>query len=134
MASVVVDTDVVSFQFKGDSRASLFDPHLAGRIPVISFMTLAELDLWALEHRWGPARKGRMARFLVRYLVHPYDRAMCLKWAEVTNAARRKGRPIQPADAWFAATALLAGVPLVTNNAADYAGVDRLTVLSAATP
>lgn len=46
--AVVVDTDVISFQFKGDSRASLYDPHLAGHILVVSFMSVAELDYWAV--------------------------------------------------------------------------------------
>jgi len=33
-------------------------------------------------------------------------------------------------DAWVAATALSYDVPLVTNNAADFAGVSGLTVIS----
>jgi hypothetical protein len=47
--SAVVDTDVVSFAFKGDSRADLYGPHLTNRLLVISFMTLAELERWSLE-------------------------------------------------------------------------------------
>jgi predicted nucleic acid-binding protein len=71
-----------------------------------------------------------MERHLRRYVVQPYDRALCLKWAEVTNAARRKGRPIQTADAWIATTALMHSIPLVTHNPDDYAGVDGLTIIS----
>ena len=89
-AAVVVDTDVVSFQFKDDSRAALYDPHLAGRLPVLSFQTLAELDLWALERNWGAARKGRMEQHLRRYLVYPYDRALCLSGRR--QRARRAAR------------------------------------------
>ncbi len=40
---VVVDTDVLSFQIKGDSRARKYDRFLTGQLWVISFMTLAEL-------------------------------------------------------------------------------------------
>ncbi len=43
MAAIVVDTDIVSYQFKGDSRASLYRPHLAGKQWCLSFMTQAEL-------------------------------------------------------------------------------------------
>lgn len=43
MTSVVVDTDVVSFSFKRDSRIRRYRPHLLGKTLVISFMTLAEL-------------------------------------------------------------------------------------------
>lgn len=40
---VVVDTDVVSFLFKRDTRAELYRRHLEGRRPLISAQTLAEL-------------------------------------------------------------------------------------------
>ena len=43
MAIVVVDTDVVSFRFKKDTRARLYKRHLLGQQPLIAFMTLAEL-------------------------------------------------------------------------------------------
>jgi tRNA(fMet)-specific endonuclease VapC len=134
MTAVVIDTNVVSYMFKKDTRAQLYQKHLVGQQWVISFMTAAELDLWALRHRWGAARKAQMEQYLRRFVLHPFDRTLCLKWAEVTDSARGKGRPIQTADAWIAATALLAGVPLVTHNPADYAGVSGLTVLSEASP
>jgi predicted nucleic acid-binding protein len=56
---------------------------------------------------------------------------LCAKWAEVAFAARRKGRPIQTADAWIAASALHYHVPLITNNRDDYSFVDGLALLSA---
>src|SRR6185437_5087593 len=134
MTPVVIDTDVVSYLFKKDTRARLYQRHLVGRPGMISFMTLAELDLWALRHQWGATRKARLEQYLRRFALYPFDRDLCLKWAEVADAARRSGRPIQTADAWIAATALLAGVPLVRHNPADYAGVSGLTVLSEASP
>lgn len=51
IATVVVDTDVVSYLFKSDTRAQLYRPLLMGKLPLISFMTLAELDRWALLHQ-----------------------------------------------------------------------------------
>jgi tRNA(fMet)-specific endonuclease VapC len=48
MKPVVLDTDVVSFLFKNDSRAQAYLPHLRDRQWVISFMTEAELEQWAL--------------------------------------------------------------------------------------
>ncbi len=60
MAGLVVDTDVVSFDFKRDTRANLYHPHMVGKILVISFMALAELDLWVLERQWGRKRKLRL--------------------------------------------------------------------------
>jgi len=130
MPAVVVDTDVASFNFKRDSRARPFRRHLLGNELLISFMTLAELDQWALRRRWGQVTRERLGRFLQTYAVHYADRALCGLWAEVCDLAHRNGRPIGVADAWNAATALALGVPLVTHNAEDYAGVEGLTVLS----
>jgi tRNA(fMet)-specific endonuclease VapC len=131
--SVVIDTNVVSYLFKGDTRARRYHRHLAGRHWTMAFMTLAELDRWALRKRWGQARKTRMEDYLRRYIIYPLDRDLCLRWAQVTHGADRAGRPIECADAWIAATALALGVPLVTHNVGDYAGVDGLTVLTEAT-
>jgi predicted nucleic acid-binding protein len=134
MSAVVVDTNVVSYLFKRDNRAGLYRRHLAGNRWVISFMTVAELDWWALTRRWGQARREQMARHLQRFEVYFTDRDLCRWWAEATERARRRGRPILPADAWIAATALALAAPLVTHDPGDYAGVDGLTVLSEARP
>ena len=72
-----------------------------------------------------------MAQHLTRYAVLPVSRELCAKWAAVSFAAKRKGRPIQTADAWIAASALHCRVPLITNNRSDYSVVDGLTLLSA---
>lgn len=132
MALVVVDTDVVSFVFKKDSRARAYRPHLVGRDLVVSFMTLAELRLWTLHRRWGTVSWQRLERHLQGYDVFYADAALCLLWAEIVAATWRKGNRIETADAWQAATALALDVPLVTHNPADYAAVDGLTVLTAA--
>lgn len=129
-AAVVVDTDVVSYLFKRDSRAEAYRPHLTGRLLVVSFMTVAELDRWVLERDWGEARRVRMEQHLRNFVVHPFNRSVCLRWAEAADEARRKGRPIGVADAWIAAIALQHSLPLVTNNAGHYAGVEGLTVVS----
>lgn len=134
MAAVVVDTDVVSYQFKRDTRAPLYDAHLQGKTCVISFMTLAELDRWAVQRKWGAARRGRLDRHVQQFVIAYANRALCRWWAEAMDAARRSGRPIDGADAWIAATALAAGVPLVTHNAEDYAGVAGLTIITEAGP
>ena len=44
----VVDTDVISFIFRADTRAAFYRDDLSGRQPGISFQTLAELRRWAL--------------------------------------------------------------------------------------
>jgi tRNA(fMet)-specific endonuclease VapC len=129
--AAVVDTDVVSMLFKGDTRALAFRSHITRRLLGISFMTLAELERWPLERGWGQKRKLELAQHLTRYTVLPVSRELCAKWAEVSFAAKRKGRPIQTADAWIAASAVHYQVPLITNNRDDYLAVDGLVLLSA---
>lgn len=130
--AVVVDTNVLSYLFKGDTRAAMYRPHLEGQRLFLSFMTIAELDRWALGHKWGQARIRQLGHYLARhYAVRHSDRALCSHWAEVTHTARSKGRPIAPADAWIAATAQAMGIPLVTHNPAHFAAVDGLTLLTA---
>jgi predicted nucleic acid-binding protein len=131
MNAAIVDTDVVSMLFKGDTRAVAYRPHITGRLLGISFMTLAELERWPLEREWGQRRKLELAQHLTRYVVLPVSRELCGKWAEVSFVAKRKGRPIQTADAWIAASSLYYQVPLITNNRADYSAVDGLVLLSA---
>ena len=105
-------------------------PDLAGRTPLVSFMTVAELDRWVLEARWGEARRRKLRQYLEPFAVLPYDRALCAKWAEVTVAAQLCGRRIDCADAWIAATALLCDAPLITHNRNDYLGVPGLSLIS----
>jgi predicted nucleic acid-binding protein len=127
---VVVDTDVVSYTFKGDSRGQLYRQHLTGRVAVIAAQTRAELARWALEHNWGLKRRMSLESHLKDFVLAPFDEMLCVRWAEATNSARRLGRTISCADAWIAATALRYDIPLVTHNAADYSGVTGLTIIT----
>lgn len=128
-----MDTDVVSYVFKGDSRAALYEPHLIDKLIIVSFMTIAELDRWQLQHGWGEAKQARLKTFLEKYLISFADRALCGKWAEAVVSAHRNGWPIGAADGWVAATALLHGIPLVTHNRTHFIGVEGLTLISETT-
>ena len=93
-------------------------------------MTLAELDRWAIQSKWRPARREWLRLYLERFVLLPYSRRLCTMWAEVTVAAQARGCQIQCADAWIAATALRHDVPLVTHNRGDYLGVPGLKLIS----
>lgn len=71
-----------------------------------------------------------LLEYLSPFTILPYSRELCLKWAEVTVAAKACGRRIECADAWVAATALFANAPLITHNRRDYLGVAGLTLIS----
>ena len=126
MKPIVLDTDVVSFLFKADTRAQMYLPQLQDRQWFISFMTEAELEQWALLANWSEKRVVWLRLFLSRFVVVPSSHDLVLKWAQAMVAARRNGRRIETADAWIAATALLYDAPLLTHNKADYLGVPGL--------
>lgn len=129
----VIDTDVVSYRFKGNPHAEKFRSILENNAPhaVVSFMTIAELDRWTLERDWGERRRRELEDYLSeRFLIHDeMSRDLCRKWAEITHHCKRDGREIKCADAWIAATAVSLGLPLLTNNTKDYSAVDDLRLI-----
>jgi predicted nucleic acid-binding protein len=93
-------------------------------------MTVAEIERWVLQYRWGNQRVQLLRTFLQRFTVAPSSPDLCRQWAEVMVAAQAAGRRIESADAWIAATTLLHDAPLLTNNRNDYLGAAGLTLIS----
>lgn len=134
MLTLLLDTDVVSFLLKGDSRATTYAPMLQGNRLALSFMTVAELFQWAAVRKWGPRRIARLEQALAAYLVVPVDIEMCRIWGMLRAEQQSTGRSIAPQDAWIAAAALRHNLPLVTHNASDFQRIARLDVRTAAHP
>jgi tRNA(fMet)-specific endonuclease VapC len=130
MSLVLVDTDVFSYLFKGDTRGKPYLDLLRDHSTCVSFMTVAELKLWALKHRWGRARRESLLAALRHYTVLPFDDSMTDAWAEVQAERARAGKVIGASDCWVAATALCFGLPLVTNNRTHYQGIGGLEMLA----
>jgi tRNA(fMet)-specific endonuclease VapC len=130
MTALIVDTDVVSFVLKGDTRAQLYRPHLQGRTLALSFMTVAELYQWAYVRNWGDRKLTRLEEQLHRYVIVPFDNELCKQWASISVQWQRLGRPISVHDAWIAATALRHSCPLVTHNGDDFSDITGLEVIS----
>ena len=126
----VVDTNIISYVLKGDTRGPLYRPHLNTFQLAISFQTLAELEAWALIARWGERKQAELRAFLAPYVIIHSDQRLCEQYAHVMHASKRDGTNIDTADAWIAATALALKCPLVTHNAADFAGVPNLNIIS----
>ena len=126
MDALLIDTDVFSFLFKGDTRADRYLPHTTGKRLCLSFMTVAELLRWALAYNWGPARRQSLDRALGRYLVLPYDAVMSETWARITVQRARAGKPISCGDGWIAASAVRHGLELLFHNGKDFLGIEGL--------
>src|SRR5919109_1383276 len=66
----LLDTDVVSYGFRGDTRADLYRDYLSGTELAVSFMTVAELRRWALVRGWGMSRREQLERYLHRFDIY----------------------------------------------------------------
>ncbi len=128
MSTFVLDTDVVSYIIRQDSRAEPYQRDLEGNALAISFMTVAELYEGACRAAWGRQKHEELAAHLRRYLVIGSTPSMCRLWGEVRTA--RRHRPISGADGWIAATALAYHCPLVTNNARDFVDIPGLEIIT----
>ncbi len=128
MSVLVVDTNVVSFLMKGDSRGGPYRRHFPGNSLAISFMTVAELYEGAFRAGWGESRLRDLVETLRDYVIVPCSVAMCECWGRIR--AERRAQPISPKDAWIAATAVTCGCPLVTHNPKDFEDVPGLSVIA----
>lgn len=126
---LVVDTDVISYIVKGDTRGAEFERRMEGHHWVASFMNVAELERWSLARNWAAPRWRRMKSVLRRYVIHFPDESACRIWAEVMHAAARAGRPMSSQDAWIATAALAYNCPLLTDNAKDFDSVPGLRLM-----
>jgi len=98
----------------------------------LSAVTLAELAAGphATEDRAERARRqDRLQRAEATFEPVPVDAGVARAYGRVyaaVVAAGRKGRGRRALDLLIAATALAAGLPLYTRNAADFAGLEEL--------
>ena len=129
MESRVVDTNIVSYLLKNDSRAALYERHLQDARLCVCFVTVGELYRWAVQHKWGSRRIAELRQRLEQYLVLPYDDATAWEWAKAVSIP---GRPVSFGDGWIAAAALRHGIPLVTHNRKHFDYIPGLTVISEA--
>jgi tRNA(fMet)-specific endonuclease VapC len=132
MSTILLDTNIVSYLFKQDTRAALYAPHLLDRELAIAMMTVAELFQWAAIRSWGKPRVMRLEQLLESYTILPVDIDLCRQWAEIRATRSRVGLPISPQDAWIAATALRYNLTLVTHNPDDFQNIPGLTLITEA--
>lgn len=131
-ATIVLDTNIVSYFFKGDTRAALYRPYLADAVVNLSFMTVAEMFFGAERGGWGVVRRRRLEVFLRAFPVIHSDAVLCSIWADISAVCEHQGRTIAIADAWIAACTLRHNASLVTHNRRHFEAVPSLTIISEA--
>jgi predicted nucleic acid-binding protein len=109
------------------------DRPLVGAPPeriMVSIVTIAELRVGVLAALDLAVRSRRLATLQQAQSLSPLmiDDDVASEWAELRVRLRDAGKSMPVNDSWIAATAMAAGVPVVTQDA-DYDGVPGLAVI-----
>jgi tRNA(fMet)-specific endonuclease VapC len=131
LRGVLIDTNVISYIFKGDARAVAYQSLLDQTPMYVSFQSIAELEVWTRRDGWGKARLERFRNYLSAFEFVPHSSEISACWVQAKLETLERGRPMSGEDLWIAATALALEILLVTHNAADFAGLPELEVLTA---
>ena len=127
---IVLDTNVVSYIFNDDDRASFYLEQAHGRRAVISFQTLEELWHGAYFRGWGDKRRQELANHLRGYTVIWPGDGLVNVCAQLRAERKTAGRTLQVSDAWVAATAIMLNCPLASHDR-DFSGIPGLEVVQA---
>jgi tRNA(fMet)-specific endonuclease VapC len=130
---VVLDTNIVSYIFKGDSRAWYYEERVRGSHLVISFQTLEESLFGAYKDGWGESRIKELYGYLANYEVIWPNNDLVELCAGLRAQRQAAGRELQMADAWIAATGLLLGCPLASHDR-HFVGIPNLEVIRSPIP
>ena len=129
---MLLDTNIVSYIYRSDTRAGLYTPHLTGQTLYLSFMTLAELLRWPLERNWSAVKAQHLEEWIdQRFVLLPSDRELARTWARLVGITCR-ARPVSLSDSWIAATALHYSLPLVTHNRRHFEDIPGLNLIAEA--
>jgi len=129
MALGILDTNTLLLLGRMTDTSALPDD------PLITAITLAELTVGPLittdEDERG-ARQAHLQQAEADFDPLPFDAAAARSFGHVAASLRRAGR--KPAarayDAMIAAIAIATGIPVHTCDPGDFAGIERLTVIS----
>ena len=132
----LLDTNVVLFATRQHSATAVTIEHQFGLKaspfrPAICEVTVAEL--LAFAESWGPARKKLLRAVIEELLVLPIGRPeIHAEWAKLKSYARTKGLAIQQDhnDIWIAATARVAGMTVISSDAAAFLPLRDQAVLA----
>jgi predicted nucleic acid-binding protein len=122
--AVVLDTDVASRSFKGRLPPAL-TARLAGKQPLVTFVTVGELTQWTRLRHWGPRNRAMLEGWLANKPVISAGKSIGIVWGDLSAAATQRGRPRPVNDTWVAACCLAYNVPLATLNIADFEDFEK---------
>ncbi len=85
--------------------------------PIVSIVTVAELQVLAREFSWGVKKRLDLENLLSYFDVIPIPFAGIIDaYVEVSDFSRRAGRAMGKNDIWIAATTIETGATLLTTD------------------
>lgn len=123
---ILIDTDIAIHLRDGNAA---IDGRLAGlgTPPIISAITLGELEAGAASDRSGDMRRVRLDAMLEFVPVLPFAQAEAAVYGRIVGALGHDRR--RAIDRMIAAQAIVAGLPLATINARDFRDIPDLDLL-----
>ena len=114
---IVVDTNVVSYIYRGDPIGRPYLDLIRGYRPVISVQTYEEIVFGVMANNWGQARIRRLLRYVnANYDIIESNSRLAVACARLRTESRRLGRELSTSDGWIAATAVLLNCPLLSHD------------------
>jgi predicted nucleic acid-binding protein len=111
MKTVLLDTDIVIYLLNNVQYVDLYTPYLKDVMPIISFMTVAELYEGAFRAGVDTKVYREIVAALNDYYIIPLDRKIGRYFGLIRS--ERRNKPISVSDALIAATATAYELPLV---------------------
>lgn len=135
---IILDTDAFSFLFSQRPQAANYGTALKGRIPALTFVSVAELRYGAMVSGWGDRRRASLEASIRRCVLLPFDDQLCTVWAQLRSRARAAGLALaaetQANDCWIAACGVYYEAPILTGNVRHFAGLDLDLIDGSGTP
>jgi tRNA(fMet)-specific endonuclease VapC len=126
--SYLVDTDIISAHLRGAGIVTNRFLQYSGRLHV-SVVTLAELKVWVLRKQTALRFRQGLDLLLRDFIVLPVDEPVADRSGEVGADLHDHGTTLATPDLLIAATALVHGLAMVTNNLQHFTRVPGLRVV-----
>ena len=135
MDPVLLDTDILSAIMRRDARASKDSRAYLSEYKVLTFSTITRYEiLRGLKAKGAAKQLAAFETFCAANVILPLTDNIVLQASDTYAELYRQGKLIGDADILIAATALVHGLVLVTNNTSHFKRIAGLTVATWLTP
>jgi predicted nucleic acid-binding protein len=117
---LAIDTDAFSAVHWGKGRRDEFAALIAGHALAMPFPVVAELKVGAIRGKLGKRSLEKLRLAIGVCVVIPSDARVVEQWAAMRSKLMNQLRGEGINDLWIAACCIVHGLPLVTNNVAEF--------------